>query len=128
MTGLRRHASILGIALAWMIAFATLLGGLALGRSLPEAHARAIAQAALAHDGLCRPGGEGAPAGHDAGHGGSCILCPAPAGAPQLAPPPAPASIAALDPDVAATLAATSDRADEDGFRLAARARAPPRA
>jgi hypothetical protein len=84
MKALRRHASLLGIVIAWVICLGSLLGGLSLARALPEAHARA-----LAHNALCLPGDQTVPAdqaGHQ--HGAGCLLCPAPTGAPQLAAAP----------------------------------------
>jgi hypothetical protein len=78
-----------GALAALALLVAALLNGLALARQLPEAHARALAIAAL-----CLTE-DGAPADHGADHAGGCVACPAPAiGAAKSAPPPAIAAVA----------------------------------
>lgn len=90
MVGFRRHAPVLGLVLAWTIALSSLLGGLSLARTLPRAHADALAAASL-----CLPGEDGAPAKHPAGHAPDCVFCRGP-GVAHLSPalPAAPASAA----------------------------------
>ena len=124
MKGLRRHAPAFAFLFAWAFALGTLLGGLALARTLPEAHAEA-----LSHGALCLPGEDGAPVHRPDKHGIGCVLCPAPSGAAhQAGLPPIAVGVAAIfgaTESAFFTFAFTS--ALDDPFRQVGWARAPPR-
>ncbi|OJY34272.1 MAG: hypothetical protein BGP06_02070 [Rhizobiales bacterium 65-9] len=91
MNGIRRHGFAAALILSWMLTLGNLLGGLALARTLPVAHAEALAAATL-----CLPG-DGDFADHASHHAAGCALCPGAAHVHQiLAPPPEAALSAAV--------------------------------
>lgn len=125
MNGLRRHATLPGVLFAWLLTLSFVLSGLSLARTLPQAHADALAAASL-----CAPGGEGLPADHHRGDAADCIVCPGPVAAKSFAAPPEPpiqinaplrwAAAAAFDP--------SSQSALPDAGARPASARGPPQA
>lgn len=120
---LRRQRLLPGLVLVWLFAFQTVLGGLALARTLP-----AQQWAALAGHALCLPGdGEPVPAGHE--HR-DCTLCLPNGSAGPLALGTGPAALPARNtlapiPRLVWPLAESPVR--QPDTRSAA-ARAPPRA
>lgn len=89
MTGFRRHSLAAGLVLAWMMALSNLLGGLAFARSLPRAHAEALAAGSL-----CLPDGGSGPLDHASHHAAGCAICPGNVSGHQTAAaPPQTASV-----------------------------------
>ena len=125
MTGLRRHATLPGVVFAWLLTLSFVLSGLSLARTLPQAHADALAAASL-----CAPGGEGLPADHHRSDAADCIVCPGPAAAKTFAAPPQPPVQidAPLRWAIAAAFDASSQPAPRDASARPASARGPPQA